>query len=237
MYINELLKSTNTYNPEGFADGATIDLTGTQYDFGGEPPVFDVEDLEQVVTDLHIRNAPTFEDGNYACLCSWKFLQALRRDDEFREVARYPGNIPSTNLVPGASAMQPPQVPFSQSPFYAGIQGGQAYDLAGQTMMPTGFVFNGVRFFASNNMPKALVELTYSNANNGALNGTATRNGEIGIFFGPEALGIGLGGNGPEILLNNNDDFGRFVIAIWRMFCSWELLDERFVTVARTYVD
>lgn len=79
-----------------------------------------------------------------------------------------------------------------------------------------GFVFDGVRFFISNNLPKAQVSLTYSNASNTALNGNAVRTGELGIFYGAEAIGVGLGGNGPEVLLNNNDDFQRFVIAIWR---------------------
>lgn len=67
------------------------------------------------------------------------------------------------------------------------------------------------------------------------MNGNAVRTGSLGVFFGAEAVGIGLGGPGPEILLNNNDDFNRFVIAIWRMYGAFELLDERFVTVARSY--
>jgi hypothetical protein len=99
----------------------------------------------------------------------------------------------------------------------------------------TGFVFDGVRFFVSTNLPKAQVNLTYSNAANSSLNGSATRSGNLGIFFGAEALGVGVGGAGPEVLLNNNDDFQRFVIAIWRLYGDWILLDERFVTVARSY--
>jgi hypothetical protein len=27
------------------------------------------------------------------------------------------------------------------------------------------------------------------------------------IFFGPQAVGVGIGGNNAQILLNNNDDF------------------------------
>lgn len=100
-----------------------------------------------------------------------------------------------------------------------------------------GFVFDGVRFFISNNLPKAQVSLTYSNASNAALNGNSVRTGELGIFYGAEAIGVGLGGNGPEILLNNNDDFQRFVIAIWRLYGAWELLDARFVTTARSYIN
>lgn len=102
-----------------------------------------------------------------------------------------------------------------------------------------GFVFDGVRFFISNNLPKAQVTLNYTNSVNttNAPNGSSVRTGELGIFYGTEAIGVGLGGNGPEIILNNNDDFQRFVIAIWRLFGAWELLDARFVTTARSYIN
>jgi hypothetical protein len=29
------------------------------------------------------------------------------------------------------------------------------------------------------------------------------------LFFGPQAIGIGTGGDNAQILLNNNDDFSR----------------------------
>lgn len=100
----------------------------------------------------------------------------------------------------------------------------------------TGFVFDGVRFFVSNNLPKARVNLNYTASSDpNEPTGAALRDGHLGIFFGPEALGVGIGGPGPEVLLNNNDDFGRFVIAIWRVFSSWELLNPSFITVGRSY--
>jgi hypothetical protein len=52
-----------------------------------------------------------------------------------------------------------------------------------------------------------------------------------------QAVGVAIGGAGPEVLLNNNDDFGRFVIAVWRTFGDWVLLNKDFVTVARSYGD
>jgi len=235
LYCNELLKSTFTYNPRGVADGATINLTSLDNNFGGKPPKINViDDLEQIVADLTARNAPTFEDGNYCCVCDPYFMKDLRSDPKFLEISRYPGSVPVSGMTPPAAGMQPPQIPFS-SAWHSGIMTGQAVDILGQQIMPTGFVFDGVRFFVSNNLPKAQVQLNYTNGANPAINGMQTRNGSIGIFFGPEALGIGVGGPGPEVLLNNNDDFQRFVIAIWRMYGSWELLDERFVTVARSY--
>lgn len=101
----------------------------------------------------------------------------------------------------------------------------------------TGFVFDGCRFFVSTNLPKAQVTINYSNPNAGITSGSAVRTGELGMFFGAEAIGVGMGGAGPEVLLNSNDDFQRFVIAIWRLYGSWELIDERFVTIARSYTN
>lgn len=218
-------------------DGATVNLTQADLGFDGKPPKITVEDLDQIVADMTTRNAPKFEDGSYACVCTPYFLKDLRRDDEFREVARYPGQVPVSMMTPPGTSMQPPQVPFSSSPYVGGLMAGQAQDLMGQSSMPTGFVFNGVRFFVSTNLPVAQVTLNYTNATNTGLNGSRVRNADIGIFFGPEAIGLGVGGPGPEILLNNNDDFQRYVIAIWRMYGSWELLDERFVTVGRSFRD
>lgn len=234
LYCNELLKSTNIYNPRGFADGATVNLTQADTNFGGKPPKFNVDDLEQVVADITTRNAPTFEDGNYCGVCSPYFLKDLRADAKFLEVSRYPGYCPVGNMSPGAGSMAPPQVPFNDV-WAKGLMQGQAIDLMGQTLMPTGFVFDGVRWFVSTNLPKAQVSLTYSNAANSGLNGAAVRTGELGMIFGSEAIGVGVGGAGPEVLLNNNDDFQRFVVAIWRLYGDWQLLDERFVTIARSY--
>lgn len=221
IYTNELLKTTFIYNPRGIADGATVNLTQADLEFSGKPPQFNVDDIEQVVTDLYVRNCPQFEDGNYVCACSPVFLKHLRSDDKFLEITRYyasnPALMPASAMSPGANgSFAPPQINFNAAPFTVGLTGGQANDVMGEVMMPMGFVFDGVRFFISNNLPKAQVSLTYSNASNASLNGNAVRTGELGVFYGAEAIGVGLGGNGPEILLNNNDDFQRFVIAIWR---------------------
>jgi len=35
----------------------------------------------------------------------------------------------------------------------------------------------------------------------------------IGMFFGPQAVGVGIGGNNAQVLLNNNDDFSRKYVA------------------------
>lgn len=218
IYINELLKSTYIYNPRGIADGATVNLTQADTNFGGKPPKFNVDDLEQVVADMTARHVPTFEDGTFACVCDPYFLKDMRSDSKFLEVSRYPGFCPVGAMTPGSGSMTPPQVPFN-SVWAQGLMQGQAMnmDMTGTSLMPTGFSFDGARFFVSTNLPTASVTLNYTNASNSALNGSQIRKASLGVFFGMEAIGIGIGGAGPEVLLNNNDDFNRFVIAIWRL--------------------
>lgn len=106
----------------------------------------------------------------------------------------------------------------------------------------TGVVFEGVRFFETTNLPTATVNLNYTYAAGVTApanhpSGAANRTGYLAMFFGPQAVGVAIGGNNAEVLLNNNDDFARFVIAIWRLYGGFELLNENFVTIARTYGD
>jgi hypothetical protein len=159
----------------------------------------------------------TFEDGNYRALVSPRFMKHLRQDADFREVARYPG-------FPG---MQPNLM------IYGGPQYMQANNIQGMPTMPEGFVFEGVRFYETSNMPTAVVNTafgtdTYTNQ---------TVDGHLGIFFGPQALGMGIGGPNAQVLLNNNDDFTRFIIAIWCLYAGFEPLNLDFVTVARSFAD
>lgn len=232
-YINELLKTTYVYNPDQVADGGSYDLN----DYGGKPPRWTIENSDYVVARMSARNAPKFEDGNYWCLCSPDFMLHLQRDAEFREVTRYQGSnsIFTSQMLPGS---QPgfEQINVNASAYTAGIMQGQATNINGMSTMPTGLAYRGIRYFVSNNLPKASVTLTYTN--NGSFTaGPTARNGELGIFFGPEAIAVALGGDGPTIKVNNNDDFGRFVIAIWHCFADWQLADERFVTVGRSFTN
>ena len=114
--------------------------------------------------------------------------------------------------------------------------------VGGMPVMPTGIVFEGVRFFETTNMPTGKVSLTYTAIKPGQNpanhpTGAFLRTAHLGIFFGMQSVGVAIGGAGPEVLLNNNDDFGRFVIAVWRTFGDWVLLNKDFVTVARSYGD
>lgn len=238
VYINTLLKSPFTYNPQGVADGGT---------YASGPPKIDVKnDILSIVEGLRSRNVPPFSDGFYYCLASPRFIKHLRQDADFREVAKYPSFVTAGQLAPGITPYSAPMVPPPGSNYISGpnqlIFNGQQFNQAsmGGDAMPVGIAFEGVRFFESNNMPTATVNLNYTASSNAVTHptGAANRTGYLGLFFGQQAIGEGIATEYPiSIRLNNNDDFQRFVIAIWCMYGGWELLNERFVTVARTYGD
>ena len=79
----------------------------------------------------------TFADGYYRCICDPTAMKQLRQNSDFREVARYPG-----------SGMVNPMQPFlaPNASFFTGTGPayGQAGFVAGQPVMPTGFLFEGV---------------------------------------------------------------------------------------------
>jgi hypothetical protein len=98
--------------------------------------------------------------------------------------------------------------------------------------MPTGFLFEGVRWFESTNLPETTMNLEIADAAAGAADYGASQL----IFFGPQAVGVGIGGNNAQILLNNNDDFSRFIIMIWSLFAGFEVLNKDFITVGYSFV-
>jgi hypothetical protein len=57
----------------------------------------------------------------------------------------------------------------------------------------------------------------------------------IGMFFGPQSVGVGIGGNNAQVLLNNNDDFSRFIMMIWSLYAGFELLNADFATIAYSF--
>jgi hypothetical protein len=194
----------------------------------GEQGKFDVTtDLLEVVKDMRKRNVPTFADGYYRCICDPTAMMHLRQNSDFREIARYPGqgvvNPMQPNLAPSANFFT------GMGPAY-----GQAGFVAGQPVMPTGFLFEGVRWFESTNLPETQINalITDDAGNTGAVDYTAAQL----IFFGPQALGVGIGGNNAQILLNNNDDFSRFIIMIWSLFAGFEVLNKDFITVGYSFV-
>jgi hypothetical protein len=181
-------------------------------------------DLLKVVKQLRMRNVPTFADGMYRCLCSPTFMMQLRRDKDFREIARYSGN-PGQGMY-----MSNPMLPNNSS-FYQGPQAGQGFFLAGEPIMPTGVNFEGVKFYESTNFPNKTVQASFD----GGSTFTAQEVAQ-GFFFGPQAVGVGVGGPNAQVLINNNDDFSRFIILIWQLYAGFETLNKDFITTGFSFV-
>ena len=127
--------------------------------------------------------------------------------------------------------LQPEQAPNANFFYGMGPAYGQAGFVAGQPVMPTGFLFEGVRWFESTNLAEKSLQVTIGTG----ITNTVTTAAPM-IFFGPQAVGVGIGGNNAGILLNNNDDFSRFIIMIWSLFAGFEVLNKDFITVAYSFV-
>ena len=83
--------------------------------------------------------------------------------------------------------MQPELAPNAN--FFPGM--GPAYGqggfVAGQPVMPTGFLFEGVRFFESTNLPEKSFTTTIASA---TATGATVRTAAPLLFFGPQAVGV-----------------------------------------------
>ena len=232
VFANELLKAEScgqSSDEQGgyyFPGGKSKDVLDSPGYEAGESAKFDVKtDLLEVVKDMRKRNVPTFADGYYRCIVDPTAMMHLRQNSDFREIARYPG----TGMI---NPMQPALQPNAN--FYQGMGPayGQAGFVAGQPVMPTGFLFEGVRWFESTNLPEQSFTTTITDA---TISSAETEAAQL-IFFGPQAVGVGIGGNNAQILLNNNDDFSRFIIMIWSLFAGFETLNRDFITVGYSFV-
>jgi hypothetical protein len=212
-----------------FAGSKEKDSTGrisyTTAEYEAQVQQFSVRtDLLTVVKQMRKRNVPTFADGLYRCICDPTFMMHLRRDEDFREIARYSGN-PGQGMYMGN-----PMMPNNAS-FYMGPQAGQAYFLAGEPVMPTGVQFEGVKFYESTNFPTKNVTTSFDGGSTYASKEVAQ-----GYFFGPQSIGVGIGGPNAQVLINNNDDFSRFIILIWQLYAGFEILNKDFITTAFSFV-
>jgi hypothetical protein len=236
VFLDELAKAdangaaSGTQGGYYFAGGKTKDSSNrvkyTATEYQNEVQQFHVStDLLTVVKDLRKRNVPTFADGLYRCICDPTFMMHLRRDADFREIARYSGN-PGQGMYMAGNPMMP-----NNASFYMGPQAGQAYFLAGEPVMPTGVQFEGVKFYESTNFPSKNVTASFDD-------GSVYASKEVaqGFFFGPQAVGVGIGGPNAQVLINNNDDFSRFIILIWQLYAGFEILNKDFVTTAYSFV-
>ena len=228
VFANELLKAEANGVADKEQGGYYLPGGKTKGDdyATGESAKFDVTtDLLEVVKDMRKRNVPTFADGYYRCIVDPTAMMHLRQNSDFREIARYPGSGMINPMQPNAA----PNANFFQG---MGPGYGQAGFVAGQPVMPTGFLFEGVRWFESTNLPETTMNLEIADAAAGAADYGASQL----IFFGPQAVGVGIGGNNAQILLNNNDDFSRFIIMIWSLFAGFEVLNKDFITVGYSFV-
>ena len=232
VFLDELFKSEargqssdtqgGYYYPNNHTKTGSTVSTYTATEYASERFKFNVKtDLLEVVKGLRKRNVPVFSDGYYRCIADPSFMKDLRADQGFREVARYPGSGAPNPLM----GMMAPNAAL-----YGGGQFGQAQFVAGEPVMPSGFVFEGVRFFESTNFPSKQVTTTLT----GAATATGTRDTPAGLFFGPQAVGVGIGGPNAQVLINNNDDFSRFIILIWQLYAGFANLNKDFVTCAFT---
>ncbi len=235
VFIDELAKaeangaaSTSQggyYFPGGKTKNSSGQIAYTAAQYTADIQQFSVRtDLLTVVKDMRKRNVPTFTDGLYRCICDPTFMMHLRRDPDFREIARYAGN-PGQGMYMGN-----PMMPNNAS-FYMGPQAGQAYFLAGEPVMPTGVQFEGVKFFESTNFPSKTIQASFTDIASYSAQEVAQ-----GFFFGPQAVGVGIGGPNAQVLINNNDDFSRFIILIWQLYAGFEVLNKDFITTAYSFV-
>jgi hypothetical protein len=208
----------------GKAEGSLDYNTGATSPYSQGLHQFSVRtDLLTIVKDLRKRNVPTYSDGLYRCICDPTFMMHLRRDPDFREIARYAGN-PGQGMFMGNPAMP------NNATFFSGPQSGQAYFLAGEPVMPTGVIFEGVKFFESTNFPTKTVTAKLDSGSNGSYEVAQ------GYVFGPQAVGVGIGGPNAQVLINNNDDFSRAIILIWQLYAGFECLNKDFITCAYSFV-
>ena len=235
VFLDELFKaesrgkSSDTqggyYYPENPTKATSTSLpaySASQY--ASERFKFNVKtDLLEVVKGLRKRNVPVFADGYYRCIADPSFMKDMRADSGFREVARYPG-MGQPNPLMGAQS--------PNSAVYGGGQFGQAQFVGGEPVMPSGFVFEGVRFFESTNMPSKTISVDIGDGN-----GAQTRDTPPALFFGPQSVGVGIGGPNAQVLINNNDDFSRFIILIWHLYAGFANLNKDFITTAFTITE
>ena len=235
VFLDELFKSESRgqssdtqggyYYPNDHSKTGVTVAAYTATEYASERFKFNVKtDLLNVVKSLRKRNVPVFQDGYYRCIADPSFMKDLRADQGFREVARYPG-MGAPNPLMGMSA--------PNAALYQGGQYGQAQFVAGEPVMPSGFVFEGVRFFESTNFPSKTATVDIGDGS-GAVAGRST---PAGLFFGPQAVGVGIGGPNAQVLINNNDDFSRFIILIWQLYAGFANLNKDFVTTAFTITE
>jgi hypothetical protein len=149
-------------------------------------------DLFRVRFALSNMNTPRYPDGTYHGIIDEVMLYHLLQDSDFKQYA--------VALIQGGA------VPVNQTPIIQGPQasGSMMMGMPGQrpnVPLPP-IVYQGFTLYSSNNVPKRTVNALQAS---------------LGYFFGPDSVGIGSGGRGPEVLLHSDTDFSRH----YRFIHSW----------------
>jgi opacity protein-like surface antigen len=100
--------------------------------------------------------------------------------------------------------------------------------------------FKGLRLSVSDTYMKGVEdkstgETSYSKSNTNTFLANAYYDFDIGAALVPY-IGVGIGGPNAQVLINNNDDFSRFIILIWQLYAGFEILNKDFVTTAFSFV-
>ena len=172
-------------------------------------------DLDRIRYQLSSRNTPRFQDGFYHAVVDETMMVHLMQDSDFKTFA--------------IAMLQGGAVPINQTPMVAAQQAGNAAvrGVLGQfiTTPAVPIQYKGFLIWSSNNVPTRTVNSI-----------TAS----LGLFFGPDSVGLGSGGRGIEIALHNDTDYNRHFRFIWSTFMDVQyLLDDDNNTgcavEARTY--
>jgi len=153
---------------------------------------FTSNDLMAIKFQLAKRNTPRFQDGTYHGAISEEMLAHLLTDTDFKNFANATiqgGTMPVTQTYQGFG-------PQSLSTAITGMP----MPAGGMELPP--IVYQGFTLFPTNNLPTRTV------------NGLTAF---LGIFTGPNAIGIGSGGRGPIVEVDSQTDFNRHFHFIW----SW----------------
>ena len=229
------------YNPAGVANGGTYN-TAT-----GAPRLDFTRDVLKVVSDMRSRLVPPFQSNFgdvYHGLASPGFMLQLQQDSRFLQVTQYPGVPVSMLPMTAQSATLPQMMPlqdWTMSPNEL-VKSGGFYGQTGfmhSMVMPLGFIMGGVRWFETTNLPTIPVQLTTSGlASQGYADGTnVVRQAECAIIIGSNAIGEAIWGEGPQVLLNENTDYRRFLMAIWQEYGGYSVLNSNNITVMRTFAN
>jgi hypothetical protein len=151
---------------------------------------FTTDDLYRIREILSTRNTPRFSDGTYHVLAAERMMTHLAQDNRFQQFA--------LAAIQGGGP-----VPQSLLTTGEGMNTRPQIVGAAQTFAQTPIRYEGFTFFPSNNIPTRTVNAL---------------TGHLGLFFGPESVGVGSGSRGPVVKLHSDTDFDRHFHFIWQWY-------------------